>query len=278
MSINLQTSTFLGKQISEYKQTYDPSILVQLDRKVSRNELDIKENFQGSDTWHIYELSFLTKNDEPVTALGKLVIPSDSPYFIESESMKMYFYSMNMEKFGNTVEESLKEIKKIVLKDIRKATGSKNVKFDVHIKDKTKDILKQYNYYDTNQDTKKYNKIEVSDEIVEEYLMFPNVRTNCRITHQPDFATYLIHYKGKKLNQKSMLDYIFKIRTENHFHEEATELTFKELSKFDWVFNITALYTRIGGIDICCQRFNHPDFEIKELSNSKKLTRKTLNQ
>lgn len=275
-TIDLKAGTYLGKQITDYKQSYDPNILVPLEREKSRSELNLPQDVLGSDSWHIYELSFLTKNNEPVTAVGKLVIPSDSKYFIESKSMKMYFYAMNMEKFGETPEEGIKEIKKIVVKDLKKATKSK-VNFDIHIKNKTKNILKNYKRYQI-ENNNYYETLQTTNEIVEEFLEFPNIRSNCRITHQPDFATMLIHYKGKKLIQKSMIDYIFRMRTTNKFHEECCELIFNDLKKLGYECGVAMLYTRRGGIDICPQRFTSKDFEIKELTNSKKLTNKTINQ
>ena len=59
---NSSVSKHLG-QTSEYKSTYDPSILVREPRQSNRTHLGLKYStlpFVGNDTWNAYEISALT--------------------------------------------------------------------------------------------------------------------------------------------------------------------------------------------------------------------------
>ena len=57
----------LGKVGGEgYKDTYDPSLLVPIPRKLNREAYGIKEDnlpFKGYDVWNAYEVSAITEKD-----------------------------------------------------------------------------------------------------------------------------------------------------------------------------------------------------------------------
>jgi 7-cyano-7-deazaguanine reductase len=78
-------------------------------------------------------------------------------------------------------------------------------------------------------------------------------RTNCEITHAPDWATVLIHYKGSKgVDFESLVRYIASYRDMSKFHENSTEILFSRLMQ---VYSpdellVCSLYTRRGGLDI----------------------------
>jgi 7-cyano-7-deazaguanine reductase len=79
------------------------------------------------------------------------------------------------------------------------------------------------------------------------------LKSNCRVTSQPDWGDVYIHYKGPyQLNQTSLLQYIVSFRDECHFHEEICETIYKRL--YDLVkpeeLMVSCLYVRRGGIDI----------------------------
>jgi 7-cyano-7-deazaguanine reductase len=80
-----------------------------------------------------------------------------------------------------------------------------------------------------------------------------SLRSNCRVTNQPDWGDVYIHIKGEKaVTPESLLQYIVSMRKENHFHEEIAECIYKRL--YDLLdpeeLLVTCLYTRRGGIDI----------------------------
>ena len=81
-----------------------------------------------------------------------------------------------------------------------------------------------------------------------------SLRSNCRITSQPDWGDiYLIIDGEKSVTPSSLLQYIISLRKENHFHEEICELLFTRLYELlkPKHLMVACLYTRRGGIDIC---------------------------
>jgi 7-cyano-7-deazaguanine reductase len=80
-----------------------------------------------------------------------------------------------------------------------------------------------------------------------------SLRSNCRVTNQPDWGDVYVYIKGEKaITPDSFLQYIVSMRKENHFHEEICECIYKRLYDLlspDELF-VTCLYTRRGGIDI----------------------------
>ena len=103
--------------------------------------------------------------------------------------------------------------------------------------------------------------LRVSEAKEKEYfLTFDSLRSNCRVTHQPDFGDAFIYYKSQKhIDETSLVQYLSSFRSEYHFHEECCEMIFKRLqdilNKDDELF-VCALYTRRGGIDICPARWS----------------------
>ena len=91
------------------------------------------------------------------------------------------------------------------------------------------------------------------------FLKFDSLRSNCRVTHQPDFGDLFVCYESAKLiDYDSLVQYLVSFRSEYHFHEECCEMIFKRL--YDLLnegdeLMVAALYTRRGGIDITPIRY-----------------------
>ena len=107
------------------------------------------------------------------------------------------------------------------------------------------------------------------------------LRSNCRVTNQPDWGDVFIYMKGKKLpTADSLAKYIVSHRTVSHFHEEICEMIYAHLTdRFEpEQLMVSCLYTRRGGIDINPIRASHqmliPEFFIKP----EYIIRKTLRQ
>ena len=86
------------------------------------------------------------------------------------------------------------------------------------------------------------------------------LKSNCRVTSQPDWGDVYIYLKGKQLpTHESMLKYIISFRDECHFHEEICETIYKRLwDTFSHEeLSVTCLYVRRGGWDINPQRCSH---------------------
>lgn len=266
-------SKFLGKKVSG-SVNYDPSLLVCVPRCENRSQYNIKNDklpFEGYDVWHAYEFSTLTENGLPVTRLLKLKYNCNNEYLIESKSLKLYLNSFNMSHFGKTTSECLKICKDVIEKDLsEKLATSVELEFldnnaeRVNIFENFTNLAEQIDEtklkVENFKESPELLKTKPAENITEHYLMFDSLRSNCRVTHQPDFGDAFIYYKSKlRITEESLVKYLSSFRSEFHFHEECCEMIFKRLSdildKDDELF-VCALYTRRGGIDICPVRWS----------------------
>lgn len=266
-------ATHLGKKVSG-SETYAPNLIVVIPRIENRRQYNIENNnlpFKGFDIWHAYEFSSMTKNGIPVTRLMKMKYNCDSEFLVESKSLKLYLNSFNMTRFGNSIKECLEICKNVIEKDL-----SGKLKTDVKINfiennAERENIFNNFenimNFVDESslkiekfKEAPEELKIEKSDEIKTHYLMFDSLRSNCRVTHQPDFGDLFIYYKSQThILEDSLVKYLTSFRSEYHFHEECCEMIYKRLidllDENDELF-VCALYTRRGGIDISPIRSN----------------------
>ena len=101
---------------------------------------------------------------------------------------------------------------------------------------------------DPNPDILKVAPLSLVDKYTSRSL-----RSNCRVTNQPDWGDIYIHINGTKtVTPESLIRYIVSMRSENHFHEEICEAVYKRLSDLlrPTELVVACLYTRRGGIDI----------------------------
>lgn len=279
--INRLASTHLGKK-SNGCDFYNPSLLVAIPRIENRKQYNINEYnlpFEGFDIWQAYEFSCMTENGIPVTRLIKLKYPCDSRYIIESKSLKLYLNSFNMFKLGKTIQECLE----ICLSFISKDLSSRLETFvDVEIVDTTANKTRIFSQFENIMNYVDESKLiidifkespnllgisSVNNSKIEHYLAFDSLRSNCRVTHQPDFGDVFIYYNSAKhIDEASLVKYLVSFRSEYHFHEECCEMIFKRLSDLldasDELF-VAALYTRRGGIDISPIRWSGDNIKTK---------------
>lgn len=264
-------STLLGKKVSG-SEYYDPSLLVAVPRFENREQYNIDENnlpFEGYDIWHAYEISFLTKKGVPVNGVAKIKYNCNSKYIVESKSLKLYLNSFNMTPMKDTVEESLKFFLETVRKDLSEKLET-NVEVEFH--DKLTSSEQLYTEYTPLQELCNIDEIEctefnenpdllhvIKDKSSEISIIFNGLKSNCRITRQPDFADIAIKWKSKHtISYEDLLKYIVSFRHENHFHCEIIECMYKRLwDKLEpEELSVTGLYTRRGGISIYPMRTN----------------------
>ena len=277
---NKNISKHLG-QSSQYKSEYDASLLVREPRSSNRKHLGIKEKslpFIGCDVWNGYEVSALTNNGVPVCGVAKVVYPSDSKYIVESKSMKLYWNTFNMTKMGDTFDKVIKNLEDTASKDL-----SKYLQTDVRVTVfPTSDTFSNDNPFTD----KNYKRLENTDEIdAESYyvdvysetaslletkhlnstnrpykVMSSLLKSNCRVTSQPDWGDVFISLDGTKHpSDKELLKYIISFRDECHFHEEICETIFTRLNNtFEpRSLMVACLYVRRGGWDINPIRTTH---------------------
>ena len=261
MSDPIQNSP-LGKH-SGYCQEYDPSLLFPISRQLKRDELGLTGAmmpFHGADVWTAYELSWLNNKGKPMVAIGEFAFPSDTPNIIESKSFKLYLNSFNGTKFGTQVD-----VKYRLEQDLSKASGGK-VKVIIHPIEQTQTLVSdledgiclddqdiEVSDYQVNPEL-----LSTMDQQVDECLYSHLLKSNCLVTGQPDWATVVIRYRGKRIERAALLRYIVSFRNHNEFHEQCVERIFTDIEKMcePDVLTVYARYVRRGGLDINPYRSN----------------------
>ncbi|PZX20055.1 7-cyano-7-deazaguanine reductase [Breznakibacter xylanolyticus] len=288
-------ATLLGKHV-EYPATYAPQVLVAVPRQLNRTQYAIDDKnlpFTGYDVWHAWEAGFLTRRGLPVAGVLKIIYPANNPVIVESKSLKLYLNSFNMERLGNTPEDGIREFKLTVQRDLATLLQTDDVRvelfttqpghlpFDFH-GFKILETLHGADQVDFAHYTDTPALLRTDyDRPCELRLATHLLRSNCKITHQPDWGSAYIHIKANVTpNFMSILQYIVSLRNENHFHEEICEMLFTRLHE---AFNpeqlmVVCIYTRRGGIDICPVRASHAFLIPPSLTSHHTLSHKLLRQ
>jgi 7-cyano-7-deazaguanine reductase len=201
-----------------------------------------------------------------------------------------------MTKLGDTSQQVLDEIGKRVAKDL-----SELLECDVKVTVASNEfvlcekgtaytewghdqkLLRQRSYI-TLEEEYPVNKVEfsvytetpellkvINSEVDNVYYHSALLKSNCRVTSQPDWGDVYIHMSGPKtVDPISLLKYIVSFRDECHFHEEICETIYKRLIdvvKPDKLV-VRCLYARRGGLDINPERASHKDLLHYTLSDS----------
>lgn len=267
------TATFLGKKV-DVVSAYCLEFLVPIRRELNRNLYDINSDclpFDGYDVWHCYEFSVLTESGFPVTRVLKLKYCAKSDYIVESKSLKLYLNSYNMSKFGKNEKECLEICLNQIKNDLEKVLKTPIEVSFLDINTDKKEIFTKFadlkNFVESEKlvisefkESPKLLQFVDCNKIGEYYLRFDSLRSNCKVTHQPDFGDLFLYYKSKKMIlPDSLFKYLVSFRCEYHFHEECCEMIYKRLhdilDKEDELF-VAILYTRRGGIDITPVRYS----------------------
>ena len=246
--------------------TVDSTLLVSVPRILNRTAYDIDESnlpFVGVDAWNAYEFSTLLVNGFPVSGWLKFTYTSESPNIVESKSVKLYLNSYNMAKLVTNTDD-MWMVEDMIASDLSEAVGAE---VDVFVRwgdvDTVRPIIGDFtsleHYCNIGKMTfDEYNESPKTLQVVpsigryEKWRSY-SLRSNCRVTNQPDWGDVYIHIKGERaVTPESLLKYIVSMRKENHFHEEIAECIYKRL--FDLLqpeeLFVACLYTRRGGIDI----------------------------
>lgn len=246
--------SLLGKE-TQYPTQYQPDILFPIPREPSRIAYaSISDIAQGTDWWHIFELSWLNTQHIPQVAIGRLSIPANSKFLIESKSLKLYFNSLNFTCFAD--QKNLIDTVEIDLSHAAQASVKLEL-LDANslMVDQPQGIcLDQFspNKMSSEPDATLLEFDKETEEETEELLYSNLLRSNCPVTGQPDWGTVFIRYEGKKISKESILAYIISFRQHNGFHEQCVEQMFAEI----WQtlrpkkLMVYAAYTRRGGLDI----------------------------
>ena len=279
-----------------YSDQYDPSLLVAIPRYLNREAYGIKEEslpFIGLDVWNAYEVSAITKKGLPVAGMLKIVCPADSPFHVESKSIKLYLNSFNMTAFGETAKECIKFIESQVSKDLTDLLqGEVTCKFftsgDMHEYEFVEFTplgalvdLDAIEFTSFHSDATQLKIWEVKENVVVKKIESDLLRSNCRVTNQPDWGDVFIHMEGKNIpDEASLAQYIVSHRQVSHFHEEICEMIFTHLTEAyqPQALMVACLYTRRGGLDINPIRSTHANMIPGWYKDPSKRMKKTLRQ
>ena len=244
----------------------DASLLVGVPRHLNRTGYGIEEGdlpFVGIDAWNGYEFSTLLKNGFPVSGWVKYIYDSNTPNIVESKSAKLYLNSYNMAQLIENTDE-IYLVENQIKKDLSEVIGGEVEVFikwgDINtVNPIIGDFTSLEHYCDIeNMTFDAYNESADILDVVPSIGRYErwrsySLRSNCRVTNQPDWGDVYIHIKGDKaVTPESLLKYIISMRKENHFHEEISECIYKRLYDLlepEELF-VSCLYTRRGGIDI----------------------------
>lgn len=288
----------------------DASLLVPIPRHLNRTSYGITDHdFVGHDVWNCYEVSFLAENGYPVNGVMVIEYPSDSPNIVESKSLKLYLNSYNMMKIGSDKEDYAQywDFEEMVCRDLHNALfntnatpGSDELMFSsVYARffpnrqnsNTTEPFKVQFLTIEDIVDVSKIqfdvfnedpNTLVVDDNLSTRTYRYhtSSLRSNCRVTNQPDWGDVYVHIKGREtISPESLLKYIVSLRKENHFHEEICEMIYKRIMhKINpQELFVACLYTRRGGIDINPMRANNEEV-FNRITNENGLMKKTMRQ
>jgi len=249
----------LGQPVTAYPNSYNSELLFPILRSNNRQNLK-STDFYGVDLWHHYEVSWLDQRGVPQVAIARITLPCESLYLIESKSLKLYFNSLNMEKF-----ESESFLKNLIIQDLSKAAGilinleffpvDNFDNFSIESQDNLNDLglcLDHLNPYSTSLDLLKLEREPGEILVVHEKLYSNLFRSLCPVTSQPDWARVSIEYSGAKINHESLLAYLISYRTHQGFHEDCVERIYSDLWNLGGLTSLTVIgnFTRRGGLDI----------------------------
>lgn len=273
----------------------DKGLLVAIPRAISRAESNVTVLMDGYDVWNCYEFSCLRSDGVPVSGRLKISYDSNSEFLVESKSLKLYLNSWNFHKCSGYTRDIQREIESQIKDDLEAALKTSiQVTFFCQMFDDILDLEPVAHTGFMNVDTQglltpfdhsspgesigylriKQNHIEGNAQ----RLYSNNLRSNCRVTHQPDWGDLFVHVEGPTaVDEEAFLKYILSLRKQDHFHEECCEMILNDLYQFlkPNLISVVCLYTRRGGIDINPVRFKggspiaHPEFRNSQITFKK---------
>ncbi|MTH45328.1 NADPH-dependent 7-cyano-7-deazaguanine reductase QueF [Intestinirhabdus alba] len=255
----------LGKS-TDYRDIYDPGLLQGVPRSLNRDPLGLKADrlpFHGADIWTLYELSWLNARGLPQVAVGHVELDYRSVNLVESKSFKLYLNSFNQTRFDSpeavrqTLETDLRACAggevRVALYRLDELEGQPVARLHGVCIDDRDIAIDDYRFsadYLTNA--------AGGEKVVEETLVSHLLKSNCLITHQPDWGSVQIQYRGRRIDREKLLRYLVSFRNHNEFHEQCVERIFNDILRFcqPEKLSVYARYTRRGGLDINPWRSN----------------------
>lgn len=254
----------LGKPTA-YHDHYDMTLLQAVPRSMNREPLGLYPDnlpFHGADIWTLYELSWLNSHGLPQVAVGEISLNANSVNLIESKSFKLYLNSFNQTVFTDwenvraTLQRDLANCAEgdvtVTLYRLDEIAGQSIANFSGECLDQQDIRIDSYEF------STDYLQGATGANHVQESLVSHLLKSNCLITHQPDWGSVQISYSGPQINREALLRYLVSFRHHNEFHEQCVERIFNDIMRFCQpdTLSVYARYTRRGGLDINPWRSN----------------------
>lgn len=252
----------LGK-VSDYVETYTPSLLHSLPRTAAREKMGIStDRMLGEDVWTGYEFSWLTERGKPAVAGIRLRVPAHSPMLVESKSMKLYLMSFAQTRFDSradvlrTLDQDLATAFRapvlVELLDFVQLGGIAQ-QMPGRCLDDLDVLITRYEH------APDLLQLAGSEVQVRETLHTHLFRSLCPVTGQPDWASISVDYVGPAIDESSLLQYLISFRSHTGFHEATIELIFADILQRCSPQQLTVYgrFQRRGGLDINPFRSTH---------------------
>jgi len=260
----------LGQKV-DAPDVYSPDVLFPIPRTKGRVLLGLVDAnlptsdkplpFSGEDVWNCYELSWLNGSGVPRRAILELRVPCETPFIVESKSLKLYLNSLSFKRFASTAE-----LLSTIVTDVGGTLGGSEPPAAILVESEPP-LLDPNSWVcvDDTPVTLDPTLLDVPDEghlvpeaassgePVVERLVSHVLRTLCPVTGQPDWGSVLIEYHGAPISRAGVLTYVASLRREVGFHENAIERIFLALQRgrcAPEALRVTGRFFRRGGIDI----------------------------
>lgn len=249
----------------ETPRSVDPGLLVAVPRSDNREIHGINpSSFYGFDRWTCYEFSTLTRRGFPINGRVQIMYNCDTDVIVESKSLKLYLNSYNLDRMNvgpeilnlyivNRIAEDLEAI------GVTGADVSLVLNHDIASMPAVPLLTGNYLWlekalsYETAHPRTPQQGVQTRVYPDRRIRLRANVRSNCKVTHQPDWGIMYIAFDagGPFPDAESIYMMILEMREENHFHEEICEMMYSRLLEYDPKELLVACnYLRRGGIDI----------------------------
>jgi 7-cyano-7-deazaguanine reductase len=250
------SGSLLGKTVS-YKGTYDKSLLFGVKRGEQRENIQIKDTplpFQGFDLWSCYELSWLNIKGKPCIATLSLKIPCDSPFLIESKSLKLYLNSFNLTKIQDPAA-----LQALLCQDLSHIAGAQ-IEVQLTLPQNFNTLAPQVLVGESLDEidleitsfTPQPEALATGERETCKTLTTHLFRSKCPVTAQPDWGSIQIAYQGKEIEKEGLLRYLLSFREHQEFHELCVERIFVDILKKCKPKELAVFgrFTRRGGLEI----------------------------
>ncbi len=216
----------------------------------------------GLDHWRAYELSWLDANGRPEVFIGEFLFPADSPFLVESKSLKLYLAGLNNERIEDTASAA-----ELIMRDLSACCGGKA---EARIWGLTaypdNCLLADYALIDEHparkiDDGPEAGLLTAGDEqVVNRKLRTELFRSICPVTGQPDWASAALAYSGREINEPSLLRYFCAYRSHAAWHESCAEQAFHDVLSAcrPEQLSLSLHFLRRGGLEINVYRSTTP--------------------